>query len=203
MEKFLNALSKPAKWIFVIGGFFYAMWFAIMTATGFGNGFVSVIVSLIIMTIGTALLVAAPLLVLLKKDNAGKMVFLFLLGYWVLTTIQNWLGISAGLVESNDGLAIVAGLFSFIAGLGVVAVLVLTVLELILKKPALRFVSFLVFLGVIIVGFFAGLFLVILSGMNNAFWPSGIQFLIQYMILPIIICFGYIYFMGLPNKKQD
>lgn len=201
MENLLKALSKPAKWIFVIGGFFYAAWFAIVTATGFGNSFISVIASLIIMTIGTALLVAAPLLVLLKKDNAAKMVFLFLLGYWVLTTIQNWLGTSAGLVESNDGLAIVAGIFSFVAGLGIVAVLVLTVLEIILKKPALRFVSFLVFLGVIVVSFFAGLFLVILSGTNNAFWPNGVQFLIQFMILPIIICFGYIYFMGLPNQK--
>ena len=203
MEKFLNALSKPAKWIFVIGGFFYATWFAIMTATGFGNGFVSVIASLIIMTIGTALLVAAPLLVLLKKDNAAKMVFLFLLGYWVLSTIQSWLGTARGLVEFDNGLAAAAGIFSLIAGLGIVAILVLTILEFILKKPALRFVSFLVFLGVVATAFIAGLLLVIYSGTANVLWPNGINFLVEFMILPIIICFGYLYFMGSPKEKQN
>ena len=73
MEKFFNSLSKPAKWVFVIGGFFYATWFAVTQATAIDGQFVNVITKLIIMVVGSALLVAAPILVLLNKNDAAKM----------------------------------------------------------------------------------------------------------------------------------
>lgn len=203
MEKFLQTLSKPAKWVFIIGGFFYTAWFTIYTATNIGGGFISVVASLIIMTIGTALLVASPLLVLLKKDNPARLLFLFLLGYWVLSTIQSWLFYAETFVESNNGLGVAAAIFSFIAGLGIVAILVLTVLEFLLKKPVFRFISFLIFLGVVATGFIAGLLIVIYSGTNNAFWPLGANLLVEYMILPVVICFGYLYFMGSPAQKKE
>jgi len=203
MEKILKALSKPAKWVFIIGGFFYTVWFAIYTATNIGGGFISVVAELIIMTIGTALLVASPLLVLLKKDNPARLLFLFLLGYWVLSTIQSWFFYAETFVESNNGLGVAAAIFSFIAGLGIVAILVLTVLEFLLKKPVFRFISFLIFLGVVATGFIAGLLIVVYSGTNNAFWPSGANLLVEYMILPVVICFGYLYFMGSPAQKKE
>ena len=202
MEKLLKALGKPAKWVFIIGGFFYTAWFAVKTACSIDGDFMSVVTALIIMMVGTALLVASPLLVLLKKDDPARLVFLFLLGYWVLNTIQSWLFYAETFTDARDGLPITCGVFSFIAGLGVVAILVLTVLEFVLKKPALRFISFLVFLGVIVIGFITGLLLVIYAGTRNAFWPTGVDFLVEYMILPTVICFGYLYFMGSPTQKQ-
>ena len=128
MDKFFNSLSKPAKWIFVIGGFFYATWFAITQAVSIDGQFVSVIVRLVIMAIGTALLVGAPLLILLGKNEAAKMVFLFLIGYWVLNTARNWLSNAEAFTDSRDGLAIASGIFAFLAGLGLATIIVLVIL---------------------------------------------------------------------------
>lgn len=202
MEKFFQTLSKPAKWVLIIGGFFYAVWFAVMQGSGIDGQFVSVLTNLIVMAVGIALLAATPILVLVKKDDIAKMVFLFLVGYWVLTTIQSWFFYAETFTESNDGLAVTAGIFSLIAGLGLVAILVLTILEFFLKKPALRLISLIVMLGVIAIGFIAGLLLTIYAGKMNAFWPRGAQFLVDYMILPLVICFGYLYFFGAPSKKK-
>ena len=202
MEKFFQALSKPAKWIFIVGGFFYAAWFATITIVGIGNNFLQVIAALIILSIGVFLLVAAPILSLLGKVEPAKMVFLFLLGYWVLSTIQNWLVGAAGLAATDNGLAVTSGIFMFIAGLGVVAILILVILELMLKKPALRLISLIVFVGIIVVGFIAALLLFILYAQGDAVWPTGLNNFVQFAILPIVICFGYLYFFGAPAKKN-
>ena len=204
MDKFFQALSKPAKWVLIIGGFFYAVWFAIMQATSIEGQFMSVVTNIIIMIIGTALLVAVPVLVLLKKDDAAKMVFLFLLGYWVLNTISNWFFYAETFTDARDelnGLAITSGIFSFIVGLGLVAILVLTVLEFVLKKPAFRFISLLVMLGVIGLGFITALLLFIYAATVGGVWPMGLNFFVEYLILPAVIFFGYIYFFGVPAKK--
>ena len=202
MNKFFQALTKPAKWVLVIGGFFYAIWFAIMQGTAIDGEAMSVIAHLVIMIVGTILLVAVPVLVLLKKDDAAKMLFLFLIGYWVLTSIQNWLFYAETFTDSDNGLGITAGIFSFIAGLGLVGVLVMTVLEFALKKPAFRVITLLIMLGVLAVSFIAGLLLFIYACTINAVWPMGLNFLVEYIILPVIICFGYLYFFGVPEKKQ-
>ena len=201
MDKFFNSLSKPAKWIFVIGGFFYATWFAITQATAIDGQFVSVISRMIIMIVGSALLIGAPLFILLKKDDIAKMLFLLLLGYWVLNQAQTWLSHAETFTTSRDGLAVASGIFLFIAGLGLVAIIVLIALELLLKAKFLRFISFLIMLGVIVTGFIGGLLIAIYAGKMDVFWPRGMDFLVSYMILPTIICFGYLYFFGAPAKK--
>lgn len=201
MDKVFQALVKPAKWVLIIGGFFYTVWFAIEHAVGFGNSFVSVFTGLLILFVGTALLAATPVLVLFKKDNIAKLFFLFLLGYWVLISIQSWFSYADVFTSLNNGLAITSGIFSLLAGLGLVAIIVLTVLEYVLKKPCFRFISLLVMFGVILIGFVAGLLLFIYAAINQAVWPNGISLFVEFLILPTIICFGYIYFFGIPEKK--
>ena len=61
MEKFFNALSKPAKWIFIIGGLFYATWFIIENALSIDGQFVSVIRGLVVLSIGAILIAGAPI----------------------------------------------------------------------------------------------------------------------------------------------
>lgn len=201
MEKFFNSLSKPAKWIFIIGGLFYATWFIVMKATAIDGTFVSVINGIVILSIGAILIAGAPILTLIGKNDAAKMVFLFLLGYWVLTSAQAFLGYADVFTESRNGLAITAGIFAFIAGLGLAGIIVLIALEFIFKLKSLRFIAFLVMLGVIVCGFLAALLIAIYAGTNNVFWPTGAELLVEWMILPVVVTFGYIYFFGAPAKK--
>ena len=202
MEKFFNALSKPAKWIFIIGGLFYATWFIIENALSIDGQFVSVIRGLVVLSIGAILIAGAPILVICRKDEAAKMVFLFLLGYWVLNSAQAFLGNAEAFTDSNEGLAITSGIFALIAGLGLAAIIVLVALEFVFKFKTLRFIAFLVMLGVIVFGFLAALLVAIYAGTRNVFWPNGVQLLIEWMILPVVVLFGYIYFLGAPKKNK-
>lgn len=203
MNKLFETLVKPSKWILIIGSFVFALWFAIKAATSIDGEFMSVMANIIILFVGTGLLVAVPILLLFKKDEQAKTVFLILVGYWLLSTIQSWLFYSETFASNNaPALAIVAGIFTFIAALGLVGILVLIVLEFALKNKSLRFITIIVLLGVIGAAFIAGILLFIYAIQMNAGWVRIVDFAIDFMFLPILICFGYLYFFGVPKKAK-
>ena len=202
MEKFLNSLTKPAKWVLIIGGLFYAVWYAIGRGMSMEGSFMSVVGNILLLFVGTALIAIPPILVLFNKKELAKTVFLILVGYWLLTSIQNWL-FNADLYCSNndDGLAVVTGIFFFIGALGLLGILILIALEIGLKKPGFRFFAFLAILGVIVFAFFAGLFAFIEAIRYDWGWARVVDQLVEYILLPVVVCFGYLYFFGAPNKK--
>lgn len=203
MNKLFDVLKKPAKWIFVIGAFAYALWFAIQTAGQIDGGFMSVMTRLVLLIVGTALLVISPVFVLLNKNEIAKLVFIFLMGFWLLNSIQSWFALSEAYANSGEGLPIVTSIFTFIAGLGLVAILVLTILEFALKKPALRNISLIVFLGVIGVSFIAGILNFITAIIYELGWINIVSSLFDFVILPTIICFGYLHFFTSQVEKGE
>lgn len=200
MNKFFEVLAKPAKWVLIIGGFIYAVWYAVGRGANMDGEFMSVIVNLILLVVGTALLVATPILVILKKNDMAKIVFLILVGYWLLTSIQSYYGMAEAFCSANDGVAITGGIFFFLAASSLLAVLVFIVLEFALKKPAMRFFAFIVMLAVIVLAFLAGIFYFIQAVRFEAGWYQYIDPWIEYMLLPIVVCFGYLFFSGAPKK---
>ena len=80
------------------------------------------------------------------------------------------------------------------------AVLVLIIVEFALKKPAMRFFAFIVMLALIVLAFLAGLFYFIQAVRFEAGWYRCVEPWIEYMLLPIVVCFGYLYFSGAPKK---
>jgi len=201
MEKFFEFLTKPARWVLVIGGFFYATWFAIVTASGFGDGALSAIADLVILIVGFSLLAGLPILVLFKKDNYAKAIFLFLLGYWAINSIRTWFGYSL-FAESRDGLLVSAGVFSFFFALAISTIIVLTVLEYAIKKPFLRNISLFVLLGAIVVGLVAGILFFIIYAKRKDVWPDSFSALIELFVVPAIVCFGYLHFFGAPKQEN-
>ena len=162
--------------------------------------FMNVIVNLILLIVGTALLVATPILVLLNKNEMAKIAFLILVGYWLLTSIQSYYGYAEVFCSSNDGVSITGGIFFFLAASCLLAVLVLIIVEFALKKPAMRFFAFIVMLALIVLAFLAGLFYFIQAVRFEAGWYRCVEPWIEYMLLPIVVCFGYLYFSGAPKK---
>ena len=202
MEKFFNVLAKPARWILIIGSLVYATWFAIEVGCGINGKFINVMSNLIILFVGTALLCAVPILVLFKQDDKAKIVFLLLVGYFLIDTTLDAFGGASGLTGSEDGLMIATGVFLFIFALGLVGILVMIALEFALNKSIFRFIAVLILLGVIAFGFLSALFLMINSGRMDAFWPDGLSYFFKYLCLPVIIFFGYIHFFGAPKAKK-
>ena len=202
MDKFFKELTKPAKLIFVIGSFVYTAIFAILTAGGIGGRFMSVMTNLIILVVGTCLLVAAPILILLNKNEAAKVVFLIIFGFWILSSIQSYYGwANARVIDGNDGLVITQGVFDFIIGLALTAVLVLSALEFMFKKKALRFISFLIMLGIIAFGVVTFIIALVNYIRNNAGWTAYLNGVNTYLLPAPVLFFGYLYFFGAPASK--
>lgn len=203
MEKFFNILLKPAKWILVIGSLVYATWFAVSTAGSIQGTFMSVTSHLLILIVGSALLFSVPLLILFKKIDMAKIAFFILAGYWLISTTRSMFSYAETFADPDfDGLAITAGIFAFIAGLCLIGVLALIVLEFVIKKPALRLFTFFVMLGVILFCFLTGLFLFIYYTKWNAPWTSSVDMLIDGLLVPTLVCFGCLYFLGAPAVKK-
>lgn len=204
MEKFFNILLKPAKWILIIGSFVYATWFAVQTAGSINGTFMSVVSNLLILIVGSALLFSVPVLILLKKEDMAKIAFFILAGYWLISTTLTMFGYAETYTELNDGLAVTGGIFAFIAALCLVGVLALIVLEFVIKKPALRLFTFFAMLGVILFVFLAGLLLFILYAANDspAGWAYTADLLVKNLLVPAIVCFGCLYFLGAPATKK-
>ena len=205
MKKLFELLSKPAKWIFIVCAALIAVAFAIAKAKligpGFNAGFTSGIGALVVMLVGTLLLLAAPVLILLKRENEAKAIFTLLLVYWLIWYSQRNFEYGA-LASANDVVPMLAGIFSFLVALCLVAVLVLVVLEFALKKAFLRFFAFLVLMAAIVCGVFAGIFLLI-AGIKMNEWEWTLQSILIVLGYTFTIFFGYMYFFGAPQKGNE
>ena len=203
MNKLFDLLLKPAKWIFIICGAVIAIAFAIAKAKliGSAGSFVPVLSSIIVFVVGTLLLIAAPVLLLLKRENEAKMVFIFMLGYWLIWYTQRNLELGSIYAPLDNVVIKLAGIFSFLVALALVAVLVLTVLELAFKKDYLRYFSILVIMAAVVLGFFAALFFFI-AAINNGGWEGALQNILIVLGYTFTVFFGYLYFFGAPKAQK-
>ena len=205
MNNFFKVLSKPAKWILVIGSLIYAIWFAVQTAGSIQGSFMSVATHIIILIVGSALLFSVPILVLIKKIDIAKVVFLILAGYWLINTTRAMLGYAERYCfDGADGVSIVGGIFAFITGLCLVGVLSFIVLEFAAKKPSFRMLAFFAMFGVILFGLITGILLfVVLVGDRDYHWTTAANMFVEYLLVPTVVCFGCLFFLGAPKGKGE
>ena len=199
MKKIFDALLKPSRLILIVAAFAYAGIYSVVTLGGFGGGFLPVVARLIIFVLTLAAVVAIPVLLLLKKEEAAKIVFLLVAGYWLISESRNYLGF-AEVTDSQNGLVVATGVFGFLAGLALVGVLVLLVLHFILKKEVFKFVALLAFLGAYLFIFVFVILEFVLFIKYEAGWTNYVE-LFLYLIAPVGVLFGYLYFLGAPNYE--
>ena len=204
MEKLFKVLLIPAKWILIIGSLVYATWFAVETAGSINGSFMSVATHLIVLVVGSAMLFSVPLLVLFKKVDLAKIAFLILAGYWLISTTRSMFGYAeAYTIEGAPGVAIAGGIFAFLTGLCLVGVLVLIVLEFALKNSFFRLLAFFSMFGVILFGLVAGILLfVVYVDVGYYHWTTTASFLVEYLLVPAVVCFGCLYFLGAPATPK-
>ena len=77
----------------------------------------------------------------------------------------------------------------------------LTILEFALKKTAFRFISFIVLIALIGISFIAGLLYLIEAARLEWGWRIIMVPIFDDMLLPIVVCFGYLYFFGAPKQN--
>lgn len=201
MKKLFEVLLKPAKWIFIVCSVIIAVAFAIAKAKAIGGSFVPVLSGIIILVVGTLILLTCPVLLLLKRENEAKMVFIFLLGYWLLWYTQRNFELGSIYAPADNALLKLAGIFSFLVALCLVGTLVLTVLELAFKKTFLRYFGVLVVMGALVLGILAALFFFIGACAKNIEWEPALQNMLIVGGYTFTVFFGYLYLLGAPRSK--
>lgn len=207
MEKFINKvfeiLSKPAKWIFIIGGFVYAVWFAMRTAMSIDGQFMNVLTNIITLFVGTALCCLPPLFLLLKKDELAKLFFAFLLGYWVLTAPQQYFFLAETFADAGQFFPVFVSIFLFTVGLALIGVLVLVILQIILKLKVLRLITLGIGILVVLLSFTTAILFMIEAGIMGAAWAMYIEYgFIMMILLPFVVGCGCICLLGVDKKGE-
>lgn len=203
INKVFNILSKPAKWIFVIGGLSYALWFAIRTAMSIDGQFMNVLTNIITLFVGTALCCLPPVFILIKKEELAKLFFVFLLGYWVLTAPSQYFFLAEGFADAGEFFPVFVSIFLLLTGVGVVGILVLSILEIILRIKFLRLLS--LFIGIIVVAlsFTTAILFMIEAGIMGADWSIFVEYgLITMILLPFVVGCGCLYLLGVDKKAE-
>ena len=201
MEKILNKIfyiiSKPSKIIFIIGCFFYALWFLISTAMGIGGNFMSVLTNVIKMIVGAALIVSIPVLLFFKRDNVAKIIFILLTGYWIVASTSKMFFLADTFADAGEFYPVFVSIFLLLAGLGLIGVLVLSLLELIIKVKFLRLITLSVAYITILVCFITAILFIVECAIMNAAWTFYVDYaLMEMMVLPIVVGCGCLYFSG-------
>lgn len=208
MKKIFEVLSKPARLILIIAAFAYVGVYSVVAFGGFGGGFLPVLANIIIYVLTAGAVVAIPILLLLKKEEAAKLVFLLVGAYWLISESRGLLSYANLVTENNEGLSVAYGVFGFLAGLALTGVVVLIVLKYILKKEVFKFCAVLTFVG-------AYSFILVFFVLRFAYqckinyeyrnydyiiyqWLEFVN-LFLYLIAPVGVLFGYLYFLGAPE----
>lgn len=203
MNKIFEILAKPAKLVLIIGGFVYALWFAISTALDIDGTFMNVLTNIIILFVGTALICLPPVLLLLKKEELAKLFFVFLIGFWILSTPVEWFLMADLFASSSNGFVVFVGVLLFFCGFAIIGLLVLIIIELLLNLKILRPIVNLVAFISVIAAFVTAIFFMIACGINDAAWNLYIDTaLMGMMVLPIVVGCGSLYFLS-NNQKGE
>ena len=197
MNKIFEALSKPAKLVLIIGGFVYAAWFAAKTVMSIDGSFMSVLTNIITLFVGTGLICLPPVLLLLKKEELAKLFFVFLVGFWVLTTPSEYFFLADTFADANEFFPVFVSIFLLAIGLAVLGVLVLLVLEMLFAMKFLRPIINLVALIAVASCIFTGILFIIECAIMKAGWTMYIDYAVMdMMVLPVTVGFGCLYFFN-------
>ena len=204
MNKIFEILAKPAKLVLIIGGLVYAVWFAIRTGLSIDGGFVNVLTNILTLFVGTALIAIPPVMLLIKKEELAKLFFVFLLGFWILTTPSQWFVLADAFAESGDGFIIFVGIYLMILGIALLGILVLIILEILLGMKFLRPIINIIALAVVAAFFVGAILFCIEAGIQGAPWLYFVEYaFVDMIVLPVTVGFGCLYFFGVNEKKGE
>ena len=191
MQNFINSLKKVSVIIAMILFFVVSGFYLVLDAGGFGGEFFPVISSLILMVFHVCLFILPGLLLLLKKKEGYKFVYLAVAAYVVISQLTRNIGTADGIVKNQDALYVIAALISFILGLGILGVVALILLGKLTGRET--FVSLAQLISVLLLAlyFLAFIFWIVLAIHFDATWTSYFDFLLSYLLLPAAIVFGW------------
>lgn len=207
MSYIFKQLKRYAE-IFFITLLLVASFFSLLSSVGnFPNEFMPVVGHLFLMLFEIGLLASVPVLLLLKKRDLAKTVFIIYASFWLIATIYNTLGDSVFMANGVHGLRIAISVFEFLIACALLTAIVFYILG---KKTGKDFNYNLT--ALILLGTFGAYFVVFalsiaLYAVNKLGWTMYISDISENLFLPAAMFFGLFVFkflnVNFPEKPIE
>ncbi len=194
MSYFFKQLKRNAEVLFITLLLVAAL-FSLLSYVGtFPNDFMPVIGHLFLMLFEIGLLITVPVLLLLRKRELAKMIYMLYASFWVISTIYTALGDSIFIAGGNHGLLIAASVFEFLIAAALLTAAVFFILgkkKQDVKKNNLT--------ALILLGAYAAFFIVFALGVAyfavfRQPWTNYIQSISGNLFLPAAMFLGLFVF---------
>lgn len=204
LNNIIQTFKKPSRLILLIGSILV---FALTALSEFGNiggEFFPVFIGIIVLVATLAATAAVPVLLVMKKEEAAKIVFSILAGYWLISKTRGELATSSWVVDGLPLLYVAAAVFSVFFGLCLLAVIVLAILQYVLKKE-FRPIIMCVLAGALLMAFVALILWLVVYGKQDAAWTVFIDEFNAHLVIPVTLIGGILYFFidEAPIEKKE
>lgn len=193
LNNIIQTLKKPSRLILLIGSILVFALTALSEFGSIGGEFFPVFIGIIVLVATLAATAAVPVLLVMKKEEAAKIVFSILAGYWLISKTRGDLGYASWVVDKMPGLALSAALFSVFFGLCLLAVIVFAILHYVLKKE-FRPIIMCVLAGALLMAFIALILWLVVYGKQDASWTVFIDEFNAHLVIPVTLIGGVLYF---------
>lgn len=193
INNIIQTLKKPSRLILLVGSILVFAFTALTQFGSFDDEFFPVFIGIIVLVATLCATAAVPVLLILKKDDAAKIVFSILAAYWVISTARGDLSFAVVVADPYPSLYIAARLFAVFFGLCLLAVIVLLVLHFALKRD-FKLIALYVGAGALLFGFIAMILWCVVYGKQEADWTSFISEINRHLVVPVTILGGTLYY---------
>ena len=189
MDKLVRTLASKAKLIGMILLFAATTISVITSAASIGGDFMPVVGGIILLLVELVMVGIVPLLIALKKYDLVKYAFAPVFGYWIISSVFNFIG-NADMITANvSGIVVTASLFDFIAGVALLAVIVMAVLFFITKQKKMLQIGFCILVGALVFFSLAWVMWIAAYAKNGAGWAAYFDAFFRYWFFPIGLAF--------------
>ena len=201
MEKLIQSFKKISRLLVIICLLVYAGFLFIFNIIGIDGELFPVLAGLLDMLFVVALFALPAVLLLMKKDNEAKFVFLILAAYWILNLIENFIAQGAGINKYNQAMNVVVDIFELILGLALATVLVLYILTKVFNLKLFKIARLILFVSL---ACFALVFILkfIDCIIDKDPWTDYLNALVVLLALPLGMISGIFYWLDEEQPEE-
>ena len=194
IEKMMKAFKTPSRLILLIGSICVFVLEAIWAFSRIDGRFFQVFTGILILLATLIATGSIPVLLILGKDDAAKIVFNLLVVYWLIdNTIADLTG--SVLIYSEFGaIHVCNGVFSVLFALCFLTIIVMIVIQYVFTDFALAKPLFVVFLFALLFGFINMIIELAIDSRAGFGWVAYMIDILTYLVIPVTILFGMLHF---------
>ena len=190
IERMMEAFKRPSRLIFFIGSIAVFVLETILAFSRIDGGFFQVFTGIIILLATMIATGSIPVLLILKKDEAVKLIFNILALYWLIDNTMDDLHMSVLIYSEFGAIHVCEGVFSVLFALSFLTIMVIIVVQYIFKEAAVAKIAFVTFLIAILFGLVLMIIELATDSRAGFGWPAYCIDIVTDFVIPVTLLFG-------------